>query len=626
MRGGDPVINNNIILGGYISCMLEKGVSAEEIRTVTVDMISLPNIELTKKWSLKTPYRIEYVNVPLPSYVLYIDPQLPMIKYITMLMERGHRFRLLDGTELNYNGSDPTGMPRFITRDRKRTYSVSSTLEYKFMVLKKTMYTIALYLATPTSIKKAAEFFNVSEHVIVEALRHLDEPRRVVVNGESQVIEWNGKRILVVHVDGTRGGGRGIVVAGSNKHEIYISGNERDVDVLEKLAKEIEELAKRENTDMYLFVIDGGRWLADFFMERFNDKCVIVEHSHITWWEISVIYKHAGEWFTIRLRDDLFVDETRSNPEIDIPPGHVEVWQGAVHVGYAKKIKREQRWIQSWKKHLNETIEAKLFHREMNERSFRTNLAWWVKRINMLTRNLMMQKEGISEFVEKVKKAVKALCTEIKAAKKTRKFAEILVRQISRLHKAYDEAKKVALSEFSAKPQNAREEKSTDKKSSKKRKRSRKKIKLVYYGPLSKAPKHAKDIIELLKKVFKGKHISNNKAESLIGLYIHSARSCRGDGKILLKLEFQRKHVADAFKYLSSHLRFGRGPRKNRPRFHVGHDYVIKYRDLQDRISERKIKVLAIHKRHITAYCYLRKDVRKFRKKGVLSVSRCQTI
>ena len=156
MRGGDPVINNNIILGGYISCMLEKGVSAEEIRTVTVDMISLPNIELTKKWSLKTPYRIEYVNVPLPSYVLYIDPQLPMIKYITMLMERGHRFRLLDGTELNYNGSDPTGMPRFITRDRKRTYSVSSTLEYKFMVLKKTMYTIALYLATPTSIKKGS--------------------------------------------------------------------------------------------------------------------------------------------------------------------------------------------------------------------------------------------------------------------------------------------------------------------------------------------------------------------------------------------------------------------------------------------------------------------------------------
>jgi len=366
--------------------------------------------------------------------------------------------------------------------------------------------------------------------VIVEAIRHLEEPERVVIEGESQVVEWNNKRFLIVYADGTRGGGRGIVVAGSKRYEIYLSGNERDAETLEKLAGEIEKLAKRENVDRYLFVIDGGKWLASFFMERFDEgavhvgyakkikrekkKCVIVEHSHITWWEVCVIYKHAGEWFTIRLRDDFFVDEKRSNPEIDIPPNYIEVWQ---------------------------------------------------------------------------------------------------------------EAKEMALREFDKKPKAKEEKKIARKKHPKKLRRSRRKVKLIYRGPLSGAPEHAKNIMSLLRKVFGRKHVSSNKAEGLIGIYIHSARSCRGSGKILLKLEFQRKHVADAFEYLSSRLRFGRGPRGNGPRLHVGREYLIRYRDLRGKISEKRIRVLAIQKRHIVAYCYLREDVRKFRKKGILSVFCCQT-
>ena len=626
MKSGDPLINNDTMPNNYISHTPERDVSIIEIRTVTIDMASFPNLELTKKWSIQRPYFIEYVNVPLPLDILYMDPHIPMVEYIAMLIEKGHRFRLMDGTELNYNGYDPTGMPRFITKDRKRTYSVSATLEYKLMVLKKTIHAVALYLSTPISIRKAAEFFNISEHVIVEAIRHLEEPERVVIEGESQVVKWNNRRFLIVYADGTRGGGRGIVIAGSKRYEIYLSGNERDAATLEKLAGEIEKLAERENADMYLFVIDGGKWLASFLMERFDEKCVIVEHSHITWWEVCVIYKHEGEWFTIRLRDDFFVDEKRSDPEIDIPPNYIEVWQGAVHVGYAKKIKREKKWIRSWKSQLSETIEAEIFREAINERAFRTNLAWWVKRINTLTRNLLMQKEDIGEFVEKVKEKVKSLCTKIRETEEENKYAEILIRQLSLLHTAYDEAKEIALREFDKKPKAKEEKKTARKRHPKKRRRNRRKVKLIYRGPLSGAPEHAKDIIGLLRKVFGRKHVSSNKAEGLIGIYIHSARSCRGSGKILLKLEFQRKHVADAFEYLSSHLKFGRGPRGNGPRFHVGREYLIEYRDIRGKISERRIRVLAIQKRHIIAHCYLRGDTRKFRKKGILSVFCCQTI
>ena len=104
----------------------------------------------------------------------------------------------------------------------------------------------------------------------------------------------------------------------------------------------------------------------------------------------------------------------------------------------------------------------------------------------------------------------------------------------------------------------------------KKRRRSRRKVKLIYRGPLSGAPEHAKDIMCLLRKVFGRKHVSSNKAEGLIEIYIHSARSCRGNGKILLKLEFQRKHMADAFEYLLSHLKFGREPRGDGLGFMLG--------------------------------------------------------
>ena len=237
-----------------------------------------------------------------------------------------------------------------------------------------------------------------------------------------------------------------------------------------------------------------------------------------------------------------------------------------------------------------------------------------MKRINTLTRNLLMQKEDIGEFVEKVKEKVKSLCTKIRESEEENKYAEILIRQLSLLHTAYDEAKEIALREFDKKPKAKEEKKTARKRHPKKRRRNRRKVKLIYRGPLSGAPEHAKDIIGLLRKVFGRKHVSSNKAEGLIGIYIHSARSCRGNGKILLKLEFQRKHVADAFEYLSSHLKFGRGPRGNGPRFHVGREYLIEYRDIRGKISERRIRVLAIQKRHIVTYYYLRGGIRKFGK------------
>ena len=97
MKSGDPLINNDTMPNNYISHTPERDASIIEIRTVTIDMASFPNLELTKKWSIQRPYFIEYVNVPLPLDILYMDPHIPMVEYIAMLIEKGHRFRLMDG-------------------------------------------------------------------------------------------------------------------------------------------------------------------------------------------------------------------------------------------------------------------------------------------------------------------------------------------------------------------------------------------------------------------------------------------------------------------------------------------------------------------------------------------------
>jgi len=71
-----------------------------------------------------------------------------------------------------------------------------------------------------------------------------------------------------------------------------------------------------------------------------------------------------------------------------------------------------------------------------------------MKGVNTLTRNLLMQKEDIGEFVEKVKEKVKSLCTKIRETEGENKYAKILMSQLSLLHIAYDEVKEVALGEF----------------------------------------------------------------------------------------------------------------------------------------------------------------------------------
>ena len=73
-----------------------------------------------RDWS-PTGYRLRFVNVDLPAYVLNVDPGLSFVDYLIMLLDMGHVFRLPNGDRLVYNGFDPKGHVLFRGSDGRST-------------------------------------------------------------------------------------------------------------------------------------------------------------------------------------------------------------------------------------------------------------------------------------------------------------------------------------------------------------------------------------------------------------------------------------------------------------------------------------------------------------------------
>jgi len=89
--------------------------------------------------------------------------------------------------------------------------------------------------------------------------------------------------------------------------------------------------------------------------------------------------------------------------------------------------------------------------------------------------------------------------------------------------------------------------------------------KLIYYGSASHTPHHARQVLDLLSIIFRGKNITSNPVEGRIDIVARVVRGCRGNGKILLKIKFLKQPVADAFAFLSDSMVFGRGRRWGGP-------------------------------------------------------------
>ena len=114
--------------------------------------VSAHEIGTMRNTALSETDTVEYVirtDIDLPDYIKNINPAIPLHEYIAMLLKKNHQFRLPDGTRLRYNGYDKKGHILLSTPDGK-TKRLWATLEVKFFLALKALYTLALYLTTPT--------------------------------------------------------------------------------------------------------------------------------------------------------------------------------------------------------------------------------------------------------------------------------------------------------------------------------------------------------------------------------------------------------------------------------------------------------------------------------------------
>ena len=591
---------------------------------IRIDINSIPGIDLIRLSDRKETYEIEITGMNLPEYVLNADPTMPTIKFVAMLLRMEHRFTYM-GKKLDYNGwDDDTGMPLFclVENGKRINIRIHRTDEYKCFMLKKIIHTLMLYLGTPTPLERAAEMSNISDHVAWEAVRWLKEPRRIVIDGEKMIVEHNGRKFLVVHMDGTRGGGKGIVVAICGKQRKYFRGNENSDDVLEEVIADITKEGDDLGVDAYLIIIDGNPKVAEFILDKFGEKVVLVEHSHSNWWEVCIIYKHGGNWYTVRMRSDMFVEERRDDPKIDIPPGHIEVWEGIVHAGYAGRSKRKILIAESVRNEMEKLLSMDIVQGNPNVRAFRAMLAWYVKRLNQLARALKAHGIDTSHYVDRLMEAFKHLVSWARRQKKKKDHIKAICWALGKLQGDFAPVREKFKFLMDNGQRGTRVKKKSRQKRRKKASRRRQKIRQIYAGDPSHAPSHARDKVELLRKVFDGKHITNNPLESEIGIYVHLSRTFRGSGKILLRLMLIRSPIPRVVAFIVENLRFGRGPRGLDVRLRPGNFYLIRYRDSRGCETERFVRVERIVGEYVRAYCYLRGDCRVFRRDRILEVYR----
>jgi len=590
---------------------------------IRVDINSIPGIDMIRLSDRKETYEIEITGVDLPEYVLNTDPTMPTIKFVAMLLRMEHRFTYM-GKKLDYNGwDDDTGMPLFclVENGKRISIKIHRTDEYKCFMLKKIIHTLMLYLGTPTPLERAAEISNISHHVAWEAVRWLEEPERVVIDGEKMVVEHNGRKFLVVQMDGTRGGGKGIVVAICGKQRRYFRGNENSEDVLEEVVADITKEGEGLGVDAYLIIIDGNPKVAEFILDRLSEKVVLVEHSHSNWWEVCVIYKHSGSWYTVRMRSDMFVEERRNNPKIDIPPGYIEVWEGIVHAGYAGRSKRKILIAESARNEMERLLSMDIVQDNPNVRAFRAIIAWYVKRLNQLARALKAHGVDTSHYVDRLVEVAKRVVSWARRQKEKKSYIKIIRWALGKLQGDFALVRE-KLEFLDNGRSGIRVKKKSRPRRGKKASRRRRRIRRIYAGDPSHAPSHAKNKVELLRKVFDGKHITNNPPESEIGIYVHLSRTFRGSGKILLRLMLIRSPIPRVVAFIVENLRFGRGPRGLDVRLRPGNFYLIRYRDSRGCETERFVRVERIVGRYVRAYCYLRGDYRVFRRDRILEVYR----
>lgn len=272
--------------------------------------------------------------------ILHLDPVLPMSEVIEWVLNRHGDFLCPNcGEDLGFNGSNGAGTVSLKCKNCGLRPSIYNTFELLLMKYKKILFGISLYFYTPTSLKKCGEIVGLDGGLLTEVILNIGN-RNYEKNGKPVIIEYEGEKIIVFTCDMMYKGQKGLMLGVSGDFEVGVSGNESTLDGLEEFFKFVDERIKEYPVDRYMFVVDGKTNVIKRILERYGKKAIIVSQIHSRWGDVYVYFYKDDDWWTLRIRTDVFTSARKKRNEKDLlAPGEVELYKGLVYISPETELK-----------------------------------------------------------------------------------------------------------------------------------------------------------------------------------------------------------------------------------------------------------------------------------------------
>ncbi len=380
---------------------------------------------------------------------------------------------------------------------------------------------------------------------------------------------------LAVYLDGTYVLRGCTLIAKVGDQIFWRCTTAEDSETIRDLLLELKEIVSVNNL---IFVTDGLKNYVKPIQELFPDA-IHVRHFHNTWDDIVIHFGHKEKKYTLYAKSNIF-----------LPSGEKQVifWEGTKFSlnRTSKKISKEQK---NPLKELMVTLDQIYFLSNWDGKKMQ-RFSIWLGRVS----DAIIADELPRETEQMVKKAVIPENMPLK------------FRTLVRLR----------IKEFEFNIKNRRKKYRYRQESNKVERLAKGDVSDV----VNKYP-FLQRILDIVKKEFDGKHITSNPVEgvhSIFQPYLHMHRTLKGNSRLMeliLYLLYSGRSIEEIlpFKtFLSMEI-----CREQNGRIRSDRTYFIKYIDRHRNTTERIIKVIDVEKGYVWAFCYLRNDVRKFKKNRI---------
>lgn len=555
--------------------------------------------------------------------IMRLDPMLPPEDVVDVVYETYTNFLCHCGRILIRNGQNGAGTPSFRCKTCKKNMSIWNTFELTLWRYKKSVCG-ALTTMNGLAVQTSSELFGIGKGALTEVAMSLPTVK-YSKTGELEILEYDGKRYGIVTNDMIYKGRKGVMLGICGGLSTTTLGNENTGEGLQEFFDDIE---KRVGTDHYVFIMDMRLNVAKMILERWGEHAIIILQNHTVWGDVQVYFYYNG-WYTLRLRTDAFTEPSmKRREEALLGVGEIELYEGLK--GVTPRISLKSVTDGRLKETAGELL-TQLLNTDWGSDG-RVDLVMRQKlvKLNALLKELDRRGVDLRTELTILRSILEGLVTQYAHTikKMTKKKIINAWRVVTFLKEEVNHLSEQLLKE----PLPSKEKKPPSSQSSTGKATKNDhwvkfimKPRLLYRGPLDNGqlPAAALWILGLLRLLFEGKEITNNRCEGrfgVIGLALRQGRSIQLD-RALTKVHLQSEDLASNLAWLHANYPLPemgrRGDRGSRTQIKVGHRYHMGYVNRRGEHSERDIDVLSKKRKTFTAHCHEKDMVLTFRRSRV---------